>query len=338
MEPALFWEQHEKGVKCRLCPHECIIPEGRRGLCRVRENVKGKLFTCAYSNPCSAAVDPIEKKPLFHFLPGSETFSISIAGCNLRCLNCQNFEISQASPEESAIMQLEPERAVEEAVKRECDSICFTYTEPTVFYEYMLDVSRIAKEEGLKVVLVSNGYINEKPLKGLKGLIDAVNVDLKAFDEETYLRLCGAHLKPVLNTLKALRKMKVWVEVTNLIVPGYTDDIDAVGKMCEWVSKELGNDTPIHFSRFFPLYKLSGSRETSLQLLEMARDSASSAGLRHVYIGNTHKSTDSDTFCPECKKPVIERGFYSVKKTALEKGRCTSCGHKIPGVFSDKAK
>jgi len=338
MQKALFWEQHEKGVKCRLCPHECVIPEGRRGLCRVRENVKGELFTCAYSNPCSVGVDPIEKKPLFHFLPGSETFSISIAGCNLRCLNCQNFEVSQASPEESAIMQLEPERAVEEAVNRNCGSISFTYTEPTVFYEYMADVSRLAKEKGLKVVLVSNGYINEKPLKGLKGLVDAVNIDLKAFDDETYLRLCGAHLQPVLDTLKTLKKIKAWTEITSLIVPGYTDDIDTIENMCGWIVTELGKDVPLHFSRFFPLYKLSESRQTSIQVLDKARKTAMNAGLRYVYIDNTRKSSDLSTFCPECRKLIVERSFYSVSLAALKKNKCASCGHKIPGVFSDKAK
>jgi len=246
-----------KGVKCQICPNHCILREGTDSICRTHIVKDGKLFTTAYGNPCSVHVDPIEKKPLFHFLPASSSFSIATAGCNLACLNCQNWEISQQSPAMMQNVELFPDNVVEDAIKTGCKSIAYTYSEPIAFYEYTLDTAKIARSKGVKNLFISNGYINEKPMRDLARYLDAANIDLKSFSGETYARFNGGSLQPVLNTLKILKEEGVWLEITNLIVPGWTDNMDMIKEMCDWLYKNGYQNQPLHFSRFFPLYKLS---------------------------------------------------------------------------------
>lgn len=273
-------------VECLLCPHFCVLKEGQTGICRTRENIGGTLYSNAYGNPCSVAVDPIEKKPLYHFLPGSRILSISTAGCNLRCLNCQNWSISQKNPTEVTAYELSPEAIVELALKEGTESIGFTYTEPTVFFEYMLETAKLARQKGVKTVMVSNGYINPEPLKELCAYLDAANIDLKVFDDATYKKLTGAKLKPVLDTLRILKSEYVWLEITNLLVPGYSDDPIRIQEMCNWLVIHGFSDTPLHFSRFFPNFKLPETKPTPVELVHQACEIAKNSGIRLVYAGN----------------------------------------------------
>lgn len=273
-------------VHCLLCPHHCVLKDGQTGLCRTRENVGGTLYSNAYGNPCSVAVDPMEKKPLYHFMPGSRILSIATAGCNLRCLNCQNWSISQKHPTEISAYELMPEAVVALAVREGTESIGFTYTEPTVFFEYMLETAKLAKRAGLKTVMVSNGYINPEPLRELCGYLDAANIDLKVFDESTHMKLTGATLKPVLDTLRMLKSEYVWLEITNLLVPGYSDDPVKIQEMCHWLVINGFSDTPLHFSRFFPNYKLPETKPTEVETVHRACEIAKKSGIRYVYAGN----------------------------------------------------
>ena len=321
-------------VHCLLCPHQCLLKEGKIGLCRVRINLRGKLFTLAYGNLCSLAVDPIEKKPLFHFYPGTKIFSLALAGCNFRCLNCQNWEISQRSPQETCRYELMPDEAIEQALLRKTDSIAFTYTEPTVFFEYLLDTAKAAHARGLKTVLISNGYINEKPLMELCPYLDAANIDLKCFDEEVYGRLTGGRLQPVLGTLKTLRDRGVWLEITNLVIPGYTNNPEMIGQMCHWLVENGFADVPLHFSRFFPAHKLMDVSPTSGQCLLQAKKTAEMAGMQYVYIGNNPALNGENTYCPRCRHLVVERSGYTVRWNQARHGECGYCGEEIPGVWS----
>ncbi|MEA3451023.1 MAG: AmmeMemoRadiSam system radical SAM enzyme, partial [Bacteroidota bacterium] len=250
----------EKKVKCTLCPHECILSDGQVGICRARKNINGSLITLVFSNPCAVGIDPIEKKPLYHFLPGSRTFSIGTAGCSLSCKNCQNYSISQASPEETNNYLLKPKDVVSKAIENGCESISYTYTEPMVFYEYMLDTAKLAHQKNLKNIIVSSGFVNQKPLEELIPHIDAANIDLKSFDEKKYKKISSASLQPILNTLLTLKKHNVHLEITNLLIPDYTDDLKIIEKMCNWLTKNKFEETALHFSKFFPTYKLSDSR------------------------------------------------------------------------------
>ncbi len=273
-------------VQCLLCPHFCVLNEGQTGICRTRQNVGGTLYSNAYGNACSVAVDPIEKKPLYHFLPGSRILSIATAGCNLRCLNCQNWSISQSSPSEIPAYEFSPETIVELALKEGTESIGFTYTEPTVFFEYMLETAKLARQKGIKTVMVSNGYINQEPLKELCAYLDAANIDLKVFDDLTYRKLTGAKLKPVLETLQILKSEYVWLEITNLLVLGFSDDPIKIQELCNWLVVNGFSDTPLHFSRFFPNYKLPESKPTPIELVNLACEIAKNSGIRRVYAGN----------------------------------------------------
>lgn len=321
-------------VICLLCPHFCRISEGERGLCRARGNINGKLYTFAYSNLCALCVDPIEKKPLFHFLLGSKTLSVAIAGCNLKCLNCQNYEISQTSPEKAAIITLTPFQLVKTAVDKGIKVISYTYTEPTIFFEYVYDTSVIAREKGIRNVIVSNGYINPKPLEKLCKVIDGANIDLKSFDEQKMRKLTSGELKPVLNALKVIKASNVFLEITNLIVPSYSDDLDDIEGMCKWIVRNLGEDTPIHFSAFYPTYKLSHFENTALDKLISAKKLALKSGLKFVYIGNTDISDAENTYCPNCKELLVKRQAFSVIKNNIREGRCTFCKNKIAGVWN----
>jgi len=320
-------------VRCGLCPNACLLQDGQRGTCRVRVNKNGRLYSLVYGNPCSVHVDPIEKKPLFHFLPGTTAFSIATAGCNFRCLNCQNWEISQKAPEETTNVELMPEDVVATALKSGANSIAYTYNEPTVFYEYMLDTSKAARQRGVRNVWVTNGYMNPEPLEELCKVLDAAHVDLKSFRDETYMKLNAGRLQPVLDTLKTLHKNNVWFEVINLVVPTWTDDLDMIGEMSRWLVKNIGPDYPLHISRFFPLYKLTKLPPTPTDFLVKARETAMGEGIHYVYVGNVPELNLEDTICPKCGKTVIGRRGYTVTANNLQDGTCKNCGEKIAGVW-----
>jgi pyruvate formate lyase activating enzyme len=321
-------------VRCQLCPNNCIIRNGDKSVCHTRVNIDNTLYTIAYGNPNTVHIDPIEKKPLFHFLPGTRAYSVATSGCTLACLNCQNWEISQVSPDDTANYDMFPDKVVEEAVKNNTKSIAYTYSEPIAFYDYTFDTSRIAKAKGIKNVLISNGYINEKPLRELAKYIDAANINLKSFSDDIYIRLNGGRLQPILDTLKILSEEKVWLEITNLIVPTWTDNLDMVKKMCDWIYSNQLHNYPLHFIRFHPMYKLNQLPETPVSVLEKARDIAMNAGIRYVYVGNVPGHAAENTFCHKCKKMIIERKGFTVITDNIKNGKCNFCGESIPGVWS----
>lgn len=333
---AMFYTPTARGMRCRLCPNECNIRPGETSQCRNRMNYNGKFYSIAYGNPCAVHVDPIEKKPLYHYLPGTKSFSIATAGCNFGCLNCQNWEISQSSPKDTRNAELFPEQVVDQAIKSGCRTIAYTYSEPITFYEYMYDTAGIAREKGIGNVLVSNGYINEEPLRQLAQRIDAANIDLKSFSNDIYLKLNAGTLEPVLTTLRILREMNVWVEITNLVIPTWADDYAMIRKMCQWLAGNSFTEVPLHFSRFFPLYKLTQLPQTPTSTLVKAKEIALSCGLKYVYIGNAALPGAADTLCPSCGKVVVERKGYNVSPVGLKDGKCSSCGSKINGVWGGR--
>ena len=326
MKQAMFTENS----KCLLCPHNCVIPDGKRGICGVRVNKNGRICTLVYGMPCSIAVDPVEKKPLYHFHPGQKIFSFGTVGCNFRCLGCQNWEIATTRPgEEKYKIVYSPERVVELAEEEGCTMIAYTYTEPAIFYEYVYDTAREAKKIGLKNVIVSNGYINEAPLRELCRFIDAANIDLKFFDDKKYMKYSGGRLQPVLNTLKVLKEEGVWTEITNLMIPGWSDDMKMFEDMCIWIKDHIGSGTPLHISRFFPCYKLEDASSTPLKTLHEAENIAKKH-LRYVYVGNVFE--ESSTTCQNCNKLLIRRQAYMVEDFTA-RGVCPKCKEKLPGVF-----
>jgi len=358
-QPARHYQQLGRNIKCRLCPNACLLTPEDRGRCRNRVNKDGTLYTIAYGNPCSFHVDPIEKKPLFHFLPATGVFSIATAGCGFRCLNCQNWEISQAKPDETKDphgpelrgtpqllrrpltgpdirrLSLLPEDVVAVAEDFRCASIAYTYSEPTAFYEYMYDTAGLAGKKNIKNVWVTCGYINPEPLAELCGVMDAANVDLKSFSDKTYRKLNSGKLQPILDTLLALKQRGVWFEVTNLIVPTYTDKPDMIRRMCDWLLENLGPDYPLHFSRFHPQHKLDHLPATPAETLQAAKAIAVKAGLHYVYIGNMPGLKDAETtFCPSCHRAVIDRLGYHIRRFEMAGGKCRHCGTKIAGVWS----
>ncbi len=330
---ALYQEESAKGVMCRICPNECVLKEGELSDCRNRIVKDGKLYTMAYGNPCSVNLDPVEKKPLYHFMPATLTFSIATAGCNLACLNCQNWTISQTSPDKTRNTDLMPDKVISNTLKYKCKSISYTYSEPITFYEYVFDTATLAKQSELRNILVSNGYINNEPLLKLSSVIDAANIDLKSFNDKTYLKLTGGKLEPVLETLKTLKEQKVWLEITNLIVPDYTDKMDEIREMCKWLYANGFSDTPLHFSRFHPMYKLEQLPPTPVSTLNKAWDIAKEEGINHVYIGNVPGTHASDTWCDKCGKKVVERVGYRIITNNIENGRCKFCNSVINGVW-----
>ena len=330
-----FFSSLEGGeIQCELCPHRCRVAKGKRGICRVRENRDGKYYSLVYGNPCAVHPDPIEKKPFFHVLPGTISYSLATVGCNFQCKFCQNWEISQAFPEDVYSKEFSPEIVVKEAKEIRAHSVAYTYVEPTIFYEYMLDICTLVKKSGLLNVYHSNGFINPDPLKNLCKVLDAANIDLKGFTDTFYHELCSGELTPVLETLKTLKKEKVHLEITNLIIPTKNDDLSVLREMCLWIKRELGADTPIHFSRFYPLYKLKSLPPTPVSTLDKAREAALSAGLEYVYIGNIPGHPSENTFCPKCKKRIIQRTGYMVGEINMKDGKCRYCGKPIPGIWT----
>jgi pyruvate formate lyase activating enzyme len=331
---AMFQEETARGIMCRICPNECVLKEGELSKCNNRRVHNSKLYTMAFGNPCAANVDPVEKKPLYHFLPGSRAYSIATAGCNLVCLNCQNWNISQTSPDKTRNYDLMPEKVVEECINNGCKSIAYTYSEPVTFYEYVYETATIAKKAGVKNIMKSNGYIYPEPLKKLCTVIDAANIDLKAFSESTYLKLTGGKLQPVLDSLKVYKDMGVWLEITNLVVPTWTDNLNEIRSMCRWLSDNGFKTTPVHFSRFYPLYKLEQLPPTPVEVLKNASQIAADEGLKFVYTGNVPGDELSDTKCPSCNSTVVIRQGYRITMNNIIEGKCNKCGYKIEGVWN----
>jgi pyruvate formate lyase activating enzyme len=333
-EASFYQKLKNQAVHCELCPHSCVIPEGKRGFCGVRVNKQGTLITLSFGRLVSMNdLDPVEKKPLFHFLPGQRTFSIATAGCNLTCVFCQNWEISQSKPDQIGFTYLTPEELVDKVKASGLKIIAYTYSEPTIFYEYMIEVARIAKANGIRNVMHSNGYINKEPLEQLCAYLDAANIDVKAFTDDYYFKMSGGHLGPVLDSLKLLKAKGVHVEITALIISGYNDSEDSIKKMCVWIKQNLGPDTPLHFSRAFPMYKLLSIAATPVSTLEKALSIARSCGLNYVYIGNVAGSPAENTYCPRCLRAVIVREGLSVNEYHIKDGKCAYCHEVINGIW-----
>ena len=333
MKEALYYKKLGKSlVKCELCPRMCIIKPDNPGLCGVRKNIKGRLYSLVYARPCAVHIDPIEKKPLYHFMPGARAFSIATIGCNFFCGFCQNWQISKAEAGnmEGVYEEVEPKKVIELCKQNKCSIMSYTYTEPTIFYEYMMDIAKLARKNNIKNTIVSNGYVNEEPLRELCKVLDGANIDLKAFTNDFYQKVCKGTLEPVLKSLKILKEEGVWVEVTNLVVPGLNDDFKKVEEMCKWIGENLGRDVPIHFSRFHPDYKMTDKEPTKLETLEKAKEIAEEY-LDYVYLGNI--GGESNTFCPKCKAVIIERGIFSPTEKKVKEGKCPECGEKIAGVW-----
>ena len=330
---ALFYSKTTDGLQCEKCPQGCLLNDSDVGFCRSRVANNGQIYSIAYGNPCAVHIDPIEKKPFFHFLPTTNAFSIAVAGCNFRCLNCQNWQISQVSPKESDNVDLMPEEVVKACIAAKCESIAYTYSEPTTFYEYAYDTAKLAREQKIHNLWKSNGYINEKPLRQLCKVLEAANIDLKIYDEEIYKKLSSGKLTPVLRTLKVLREEGVWLEITNLVIPTWTDNFDTIKRMCEWLCANGLSDAPLHFSRFTPLYKLSQLPSTPTETLEKEHTIAKESGIKFVYLGNVAGHWAENTYCPKCKKTIVERRVFTILSNHIVKGKCKFCGEKIPGVW-----
>ncbi|MEM5812693.1 MAG: AmmeMemoRadiSam system radical SAM enzyme [Candidatus Aenigmatarchaeota archaeon] len=329
MKEALFYKRMSGNrARCELCPRFCLIQEGKRGVCGIRENREGKLIATTYGRPCSIHIDPIEKKPLFHFAPGTECLSIATVGCNLLCSFCQNWEISHPeSPENISTEEIPPERVVGLAKEYNLPGIAYTYTEPTVFFEYAIETMKIARDEGLYNVWVSNGYINPEPARKAARLMDAINVDMKG-DGIFYKRLCGIPSEgPIKEALKVYKKEGVWIEITTLLIPGYNDSEKIIAQLVSWIKENLGEETPLHFSRFYPQYKLTNVSPTPVKTIEQAVKTAESLGMKYVYAGNIYAHDKESTYCPKCGRKVIDRVGYQV---SLIRKNCPQCGTKIP--------
>ncbi len=335
MEKAQFWTEKDNKIQCKLCNHYCLITEGKVGICAVRKNIGGELQSLVYGKLIAENDnDPIEKKPLFHFLPGSLTYSIATVGCNLRCMHCQNADISQYPIEEQFKKNIvpghdaTPEQVVARAKESGCQSIAYTYTEPTIFAEFAIDCMKLAKKAGLKNIWVSNGYTAPEAWPKILPYLDAINVDLKFFNNETYLKICGCKLQPVLNNLKFLKQKNVWLEITTLIIPGQNDSDEELLNIANFIKKELGAETPWHVSRFYPQYKLQDTDPTEEERIYTAVQLGKEVGLKYVYGGNVLSENLENTYCPVCGELVIERKGYEIKRFDKD-GKCPKCGEKI---------
>jgi pyruvate formate lyase activating enzyme len=319
------------GVQCLLCPRECILSEGQTGYCTTRKNVGGVLQSLVYGQLVSMSVDPIEKKPLFHFLPGSQILSVATAGCNLRCSFCQNWAISQAKPGDIESQNVTPEALVGIAMQKQCPSIAYTYNEPTIYSEYAFDSATIARKKGIKTVMVTCGFTNPEPLRDLCKVIDAANVDLKGFSDKVYRKVAGAKLQPFLETLKIYKESGVWLEAGYLVIPTLNDSDEELKAFTGWIYKNLGPDVPIHFLKFFPQNRLMDLPPTPDATLEKAYNIAKKAGIHYVYLGNV--PAHNNTYCHNCGKLLIERKGYFMQQNNIVNGKCKYCGQKIPGVW-----
>ncbi|WP_019177857.1 AmmeMemoRadiSam system radical SAM enzyme [Methanomassiliicoccus luminyensis] len=328
LHEARFWESQGERIRCHLCPQNCSISPGRRGMCGVRENRDGKLYAMSYGRAASINIDPIEKKPLFHFYPGERVLSLGSVGCNLRCLHCQNYTISQASLAELTLREMRPEEVSDMAETSSCRGIAFTYNEPTIWHEFAYDAMKIAKERGLFTVYVTNGFIQEEPLRELSSVLDAMNIDIKGFSERFYDKICKAALEPVLEATKLAHELGIHIEITYLIIPGENDGEDEIRKFCRWMA-ELNPKVPVHFTRFHPDYEMQDRGPTPIATMEMARRVAEKEGLKFVFLGNVSLPHGEDTVCPNCGNLVIERqGFHILRNDAID-GKCKVCGEDL---------
>jgi len=332
---AMHWEKAaENRVKCVLCPRECEVADVERGYCGVRENQGGKYQTLVYGALCSANIDPIEKKPLFHYLPGTPAFSIATAGCNIECKFCQNWRISQFRPEQVESRLVPPDRLVATCKARDCPTIAYTYSEPVIFYEYMHDTAALARRRGVGSVMISNGYIQEKPLRELCRHLTGVKIDFKAFTEKFYVEQCAGELKPVLKTLEVLKDIGIWFELVILIIPTLNDAPNEIKQMSRWVVKHLGPNVPMHFTRFHPTYRMTNLPRTPVSTLERCRTIALEAGVHYVYAGNVPMHEGENTYCHSCQNELIRRVGFRVASNRIKDGKCPKCGTRIPGVWS----
>ncbi len=323
-----------KKVKCKLCPRECVVDDRERGYCGVRENYQGVYYSLVHSHPCTYHIDPIEKKPLFHFLPGTQAFSLATVGCNVDCQFCQNWQISQIRPEQAENLDLPPQKIVNMTRESGAPSIAYTYSEPVIFAEYMYDIADAAARAGIKSVMVSNGYIQEKPMRELANVLSAVKIDLKAFSEEYYRDIVAGELKPVLDTLVLLKKINMWTEIVYLVVPTLNDGDKEFADLARWIKTELGQDVPVHFTRFHPQYKLLNLPPTPVKTLERARETALAEGLHYVYVGNVPGHAAEHTYCPKCGKILIRRQTFWILENKISNGKCPDCHTPIPGIWS----
>lgn len=334
MKIAKFWTKKNTKDQCQLCNHYCLITNNKAGICGVRKNIKGQLYALDYGKVIAENIDPIEKKPIFHFLPGSLSYSIATVGCNFSCMHCQNADISQYPIDEQLKgdvvpgKEVSPKEIIRRAKRAKCSSIAYTYTEPTIYAEFALDCMKLAKKAGLKNVWVSNGYTAKEAWLKILPYLDAINIDLKFFKNETYLKICGAKLKPVLDNLKLLKQKKIWLEVTTLIIPDLNDSEEELTQIAQFIAKDLGTETPWHVSRFFPQYKLQSQDPTEEQLIYKAYQIGKEAGLKYVYGGNIVSDIHENTYCPACNELVIRRTGYDTDQFD-KKGQCPKCKEKI---------
>ncbi len=337
-EASYYEKLDHKEVRCLLCPRKCMVGDQERGYCGVRENRLGTYYTLVYNRPCTARPDPIEKKPFYHFHPRTLAYSLATAGCNMNCKYCQNWEISQVRPEQVRNFLLTAPDCARQARDLDCVSIAYTYTEPVIYWEYMYDIAAEARKAEIKNVMISAGFVEEKPLRDLLPLMDAVKIDLKAFSDKFYREVCRGRLEPVLQALKIIREAGVWLEIVYLVLPTMNDSPDEIRALSAWIRKELGPDVPIHFSRFHPTYLMKKLPPTPVDTLERLKKIAHTEGLRYVYIGNVPGHSGESTFCPECGARLIHRTGYNVRVEALHGDTCKQCGLKIPGVWGNRKK
>lgn len=334
MIEAMFYEKLGNGkVKCGLCRHHCIIDEGKKGICRVRQNNRGTLYSLVYRKLISENIDPIEKKPFFHFYPGSTAFSVATMGCNFRCMNCQNYEISQLPKDQDQIAgeDLAPEKIINDTINHHCKSIAYTYTEPTIFFEYAYEIAKIASRKSIKNIFVTNGYITREALATIKPYLHAANIDLKSFSSETYKKICGARLEEVLDCIRSYKEMGIWIEITTLIIPEVNDSPSELRQIAEFI-KSVGPEIPWHVSRFYPRYRLIEKPPTPVETLRMARNIGLESGLRYVYEGNVPGEGGENTYCYKCKKVLIKRHGYQIIENNIVNVRCPSCNTAIDGA------
>ena len=334
VEARYYAKLPDREIECRLCPRLCRLGDKERGYCGVRENDGGTYYSLVYGKVCALNVDPIEKKPFFHVLPGTTAFSLATAGCNVNCKFCQNWEIAQVRPEQVEAYDLSPEAAAARAASSGCPTIAYTYTEPTVYFEYMYDTAVQAKRRGVRSVVVTGGHINPEPLADLLAVVDAVKVDLKGFTETFYRQYVRGELKPVLETIRAVAKSKAWLEIVALVIPTLNDRPDTVREMCRWIRGEAGDKVPVHFTRFQPMYLVKNLPPTPVSTLEEARQIALEEGLRFVYVGNVPGHEGENTYCPGCGERVIARVGFQSEIVRLKKGQCAKCGTTIPGIWA----
>jgi pyruvate formate lyase activating enzyme len=336
---AYFWNEiKDKKIKCSLCAHNCNINVGKVGICGVRKNENGTLYTLIYGSTSSLASDPIEKKPLYHFYPGTYAFSMGTIGCNFKCSHCQNFSISTAKTDFPYLKEITPEQVVALAKQHNCQGVSYTYNEPTIWHEFAFDSAKLVKKEGLYTCYVTNGYINEDPLRELSKFLDAMNIDVKSFNENFYKNICKSRLEPVLNTCKLAKELGIHIELTYLVIPGYNDEIEDIRNFCRWIVEKLDDNTPVHFSRFHPDYNMTDVKVTTMESLLKIFEVAKEEGILFPYLGNVYHAEYENTYCPKCGSISIERNNYSISLEGLNESKCSKCGNTLPIITKNYIK